>query len=305
MKKLVKLLVIAVALVFVAASCQKEGIYKPKQKIDRIYYSSKYVTEVYDYYTDTWDRNVETTGKYVQEVWKWDGNLLKGIEFYNESGYLNYTENYAYDGKRLNKIYWADDEYCLVEYEGNKISYIREYVEGEEYMVYEFKHDGKKISEFTMTYNDVDYKNSHSLATIFRLFIPNMDSKSVDKIMNKIAQASARKSMEYTFVLDWMGDNVHHLTCDMGADRSSVEYSYDQKINPYFGLFDASEYEPVMYLSKNNVVHYTQFADDEIDEVDYNFTYTGNYPETKSYTYKYNSDDYRTSTTYTLTYEYK
>lgn len=72
-------------------SCNKEGEFNPKNKIDRIYYSSSHKSEIYEngYWETEYTNN---TPKHVCEIWNWDGNVLKSISHYYSDGELLYTE---------------------------------------------------------------------------------------------------------------------------------------------------------------------------------------------------------------------
>ena len=96
MKKTILLgAILVLGLFFV--SCEKEGQYTPKNKIDRISYSSSTTFQMY--LNDVWnDVGTSTVSKYVSEIWNWDGKMLKSITHYNDKGELMYTENYEYDG---------------------------------------------------------------------------------------------------------------------------------------------------------------------------------------------------------------
>lgn len=305
MKQLVKLLVIALALVFVGASCQKEGVYNPKQKIDRVYYSEEVITEEYDSYDGTWDREVETVLKYVKEVWHWDGNLLTSIDFYSQSGDLFYTENYSYDGKRLTRVSWGGSGYYDIAYDGNELSSISLMSGTTLETLFEFDHEGGKISEIEVTTYDSDDKADVALRSICRFFMPDMNSKCVDQFVAMAKKANETKeSYTYKIGLEWIGNNVHRMVTDYGPYRYSTEFSYDSKLNPFYGMFDFDEFTFTDMFSKNNILSETSFYEDEIEEATYQYNYSGNYPTTKTQSSKYESSTYKRSTTSTYYYEY-
>lgn len=115
---------------FVAASCEKEGVYNPKEKISKIYYSDSY-TITFDDPAYTAYNQTGSTGKYAKEVWKWDGKLLKSITYYDEDGDFEHSDVFHYNGKRLSEIrsHWDGDwNYSYVfEYKGKFITSIKEY----------------------------------------------------------------------------------------------------------------------------------------------------------------------------------
>ena len=66
MKKL-GLVIIAIVMIFVFNSCEKEnlGIFNPKKKISKIY--------------------AETNGHYLREQWTWNGEQLQQIQYFKKT----------------------------------------------------------------------------------------------------------------------------------------------------------------------------------------------------------------------------
>lgn len=290
MKNLCKLFVIAAVLIFVVASCEKEGVYNPKKKIDRVYYS--FNNNGYTYY-------ISNTDKYVKEVWNWDKNVLKGISFYDLDGMLEYVENYSYDNKnRLSEISWGGNGKYTLTYDGKHLSRI-EYIKGssvEEVM--EVSYDGKRLAEIKITDFDSDSKAAPMSPAIFRFFLPNLDEQSTARLLDKINTAKAAKAAEsYIIKFEWDGKNIKKITEEMGPYRYTMEYTYDNMSNPFKGLFDFDEFTMLENFSDNNVVKETAIYDNEISEYTYCYTYDGKYPTTKTY----NANEY----SYTYYYEYK
>ena len=291
MKTLCKLFTIAMALLFVMASCEKDGVYNPKKKIDRIYYS-------FSSSEDSW----MNTGKHVKEIWKWDKNLLKSITYCDENGEPMYTENYAYEKKRLSEITWGKNgKYTLI-YDKKHLARI-EYYSGntlEETMV--FSYDGKHLSEIKITNFDSKSVSAPMPAAIFRFFLPNFDEQCATQLLNRINTAKKTKSNEsYTIKFEWDGKNIAKTIEDWGSNKYTNSYSYDNKKNPFKGLLDFDEFTYTEVYSANNVVKEITTYENEIDEYTYVYTYDGKYPVTKSYTY--HDDDF--SYSYTYYYEYK
>lgn len=307
MKK-ITLLVAVMALGLFFVSCNKEGQFTPKNKIDRVCYSDSYKYEVYD--NGYWNvQSQGSTSKYVKEIWNWDGKLLKSISYYNEDGDLRYTENYEYDGKRLVSISWGSAGRYTFTYNNGKITSIDGY-EGTEKMVsYVFAHKGGKITEIKVT--NYDAKKGASIPTAanaLRFFIHSADMQSFDEMMARMAAKMTAKDIDsYIIQLDWDGSNISEMTYLEGSYKETIEYKYDNKVNPYYGLFDISEYDGIQILSKNNVTRYV--ADDSDNshwENDYVYTYDGKVPTMQTSTYNRNFDsDYRYSSTTIVYYEYK
>lgn len=306
MKKFTLLVaVLALGLFFV--SCNKEGQFTPKNKIDRVCYSgsSKYEVYVGGYWNT---ESSSTTSKYVQEIWDWDGKMLKSISHYNSSGNLSYTENYEYDGKRLASITWGDADRYTVSYENGKISSIDGYAGTEKMVSYVFSHEKGKISRITVT----DYgakKSGFSPLPVnaLRFFIQSADIQSIGETMAKFSSKMNTKDIEtWTIDFEWDGKNVSKVTYLEGAYKETCEYKYDNKLNPYYGLFDISEYDALDILSKNNVTRYV--ADDSENdhwERDFIYTYDGKLPTMQTCSYSNNYGDYRYSYTNITYYEYK
>ena len=305
MKKLT-LLVAVLALGIFFVSCNKEGQFTPKNKIDRICYSDSYKYEVYD--NGYW--NIQSQGntpKYVKEIWNWDSKLLRSISYYNTDGDLRYTESYEYDGKRLNSISWGSAGRYTFTYDKGKISSIDGYDGTEKMVSYVFTHKGSKISEIAVTNYDAK-KGALIPSNALRFFIHSSDMKTFEVMMAKIADRMNTKDIAtYTINLEWDGNNISKMTYLDGSYKETVEYKYDDKVNPYYGLFDISEYDGVQVLSKNNVTRYVaDDSDNDHWENDYVYTYDGKVPTMQTSTYVHNfGNEFRYSSSTIVYYEYK
>jgi len=270
MKKVILLVLMAVSgLVFV--SCKKEGIYSPKNKIDKIYYSANTTNEIYENGRWIVEANAETP-KHLSEVWNWDGKLLKSIAYYSSTGALNYTERYEYDGKRLVSITLEDGDRYVINYEKDKISSIILFANSQKAASFVFTHDKEKVSKITFTDHGVWLKGK-----------------------NKCLPIST-------------GNNVSKMTYVAGADTYKTEYTYDNKLNPYYGLFNFNELAYDQVLSKNNVVRSIgSDPDNNYDERNYIYTYDGKRPtmEASSSVDVYDNGHRRNTYSYVYYYEYK
>ena len=305
MKK-ITLLVAVLALGLFFVSCNKEGQFTPKNKIDRVCYSGSYKYEVYDgsgWYT----QNSENTSKYVKEIWNWDGKLLKSISYYNSEGELSYTENYEYDGKRLVSISWGTASRYVLNYEKGKIATMEAFNGTEKEFSAEFTHENGKITNIKCT--DYDNKSSARLLplNVFRFFIPDADMESIAQCMANIQERMNTKAISsYDIKLEWDGKNVSKVTWQEGAYWETNEYTYDNKLNPYCGLLDMSEYGVTDMLSKNNITRRVyRDADNDYKERDYIYTYDGKVPTMQTCSYTNTYDYYRYSYTDIYYYEYK
>ena len=286
MKKITLMVaVLAMGLFFV--SCNKEGQFNPKNKIDRIGLSATVNYEVLS--NNVWtNQGTQEISRYASEIWNWDGKLLKSISHYNTAGELSYTENYEYDGNRLSKIQWGNSWYYTFEYEKGKISTIDEYNGTEKKVSYVFTHEKGKISRITVTNYDASKGASEPMPmNAFRFFIPNANFEAFMEMMGKMYSEMNTKSIEtWTIDFEWDGKNIKKMTYLSGNYTAKYNYEYDNKYNPYCGLFDISDYDYGMVMSKNNITRLVaDNSNNEHVERNYVYTYDGKVPEMQTCTY--------------------
>lgn len=307
MKK-ITLIVATLALSLFFVSCNKEGQYTPKNKIDRVCYSSTGKYEEYQngYWTTT---GSYSTDKYVGEIWNWDGKLLKSISYYTTDGNLSYTENYEYDGKRLVSVSWGTAGRLSLNYDGAKISSIEAYDGTVKSAEWTITHTGSKISNIKIT----EFENKRGTINSFpinmcRFFIPAPSVETFVEMLGRAQQhnMNTKEIYSYDLELEWDGDNVKTIKFIDGVYTETQEYTYDDKINPYCGLFDLSEFGTNEVLSKNNVTRMTYLdSDNDYGEANYVYTYDKKLPTMRSYSRVYTYDDERSSYTDNTYYEYK
>lgn len=315
MRKIFLLSTIVMACLLVV-SCNKEGVFNPKNKIDRIYYSYSTKYEVDE--QGHWETiNISNMPKYVSEIWHWEGNILKSISHYAYDGELRYTENFEYDGKRLISISsWDGEDRTIINYEKGGISSIDCYSYNERYASYEFSHDKGKISSIRTTFFSLE-KTAVSPFSVnaLRFFIPAINPDNIIKAMAKKSGKKDSKGIIETSTMkfEWSGKNVSKITFTYSDDEIpyTYEYIYDEKLNPFYGLFNIGEDDwNLLSLSKNNVTREFYREDDYYVEYNYTYTYNGKVPTSKSHTdihtYTNTYNDYcRDTYTDTYYYEYK
>lgn len=299
MKKIAKLFFIACGLLLIAASCEKEGVYNPKQKISKVYWSQKINWQNGDY---------EDIEKHLSEVWNWEGNQLRSIQYYDEDGdWYGTEEYYYYANDRIYSINWQEPgelisnlEYKF-EYDGKKLSVINYYYDNDLIVQYEVSHQNGKISQIKYTYMDYNKKAIAMSPTFFRIFLPEMDAKTAKKLANKLNE---RKSETSIIRFKWSGKNISQVIWGEEADAPFNEFTYDKKINPFKKFFDTDAVDeldfPVLN-SQNNVVKCSTNYGSDVEELEYIYTYDGDYPIAKSYTERNSS----VTTTYNEYYEYQ
>ena len=307
MKKITLLAAVFVlGLLFV--SCEKEGQYTPKNKIDRISFSQGITYQVYanDVWTDIASSN---TSKYVSEIWNWDGKMLKSITHYNDKGELMYTENYEYDGKRLVSVSWGTAGRYTISYDKGKISTIDGYNGTEKMITYVFSHENGKVTKIAVTDYDAKKAATNPLPiNIFRFFIPNANIRSLKEMMASIQSNSDTKEIEsYDINFEWTGNNISKMTMLKGAFTTTANYTYDNKTNPFYSLFDISEYSYLQIMSKNNVTRMVAENSNNVhEERDYIYTYEKDIPTMQTCSYKMADGEHaRYSISDIYTYEYK
>lgn len=291
------------------SACTKEGVYKPGKKITKIYRSSSSHSEYYRDWEGTWESYDSETPKYLREKWKWDGKLLKSIERYDSDGDYRYSLDFKYDGKRIEKIEQDnDDAYVEYKYDGRKLEKIVYYEDGEIEIEIEVEHDGSKISELEYSY----YDNKKGLSRIddlmdisMRMFLPNEETAL------RVADIAKKKSKggveTYKISLEWDGNNISEMVVKEESYKSTYKFEYDDKKNPYKGfVYELLDDIPYLFGSKNNVTKVTSSNNEsnEKNVENYRYSYDGNWPVKKTYSYSENSDTYRYSSTSTTYFEY-
>ena len=279
MKRLISLTATLMVLTIFITSCQEDGVYNPKKKIEKIYLS----------YGDD---------KILTETWTWDKNLLTKVAY----GAGRIYDVYEYDGKQLSKVtaYVGDKEgYSYVfTYEKSKLLKIEEILNGKVYETITVEHDGKKIVKMTLKFVEDDYKNIKSVrnnktfTTIMRNFLPQ-------PIIDKIIESSMRKANDYESIVEFVydGDNVSKITMKEDDDYSiSMTYTYDDKLNPFYNnLYISGESDAVGAFSKNNPLTsmVTEIYRGEKFEsnITYSYVYDGKFPTEVTCIYKYDEDD--------------
>ena len=290
MKNLKFILVIAL-MCAVAVSCTKEGQFNPKKKISQISNSESYKYEVWN--GNSWEVEDEDNSNYVSQRWNWNGNVLEGIDFYSSDGTLDYSEKYTYKGKQLSTISWGGSGRFELVYEKGKLSSI-DYYSGSSLLVsYVFTHDGSKISKITVNSYDAKATVEHPLPS----WLLNVPARDFMK--------ASRDNSSYEYEFEWDGNNVKRLTYLAPDEREDYYFSYDNKLNPLYGLWDTEEFDFISIMSKNNVTRLEYTSDGETHVNNYSYTYDGKYPATMTRTYISSSSTYRYTFTETTFYDYQ
>ncbi len=278
MKKITWLLTVFV-LVFAFTSCNKEGKFSPKKKIDKIYY----------------EQNNSNQGRTLSEMWHWNGKQLQSIDYYS-NGALYSTNNFTYTKGRITRIDdYKNSEYVEFIYDGGKLSKCSRYYEGKLIDECVFKHKGNKIvsiSETYFYYYKQENKDLKIVSNPLRFVLSESIVRVLDK--NRAKAADSKGSQTYTTDIEWDKDNISKVKVVDGNVIEEGKYTYDKKNNPFYGMLD--EYFDHSYFSKNNEISatFTDYYEGEVSTsvTNYTYTYDGNYPIVKHAVYDYESWTY-------------
>lgn len=220
---------------FAFTSCQKDGMYKPKKRISKIYTSK-----------DGGDR-------ILQETWKWDGKVLTSITLNDDDA----TINFNYDKKQLTSL-TSGDQKIIYTYDGNLIDKITFMDGNEEIASYTFKHDGKFITGVDAVIDNGYLKSSRLIDVAFRDIDPTIAETQVAQF--KACQAEAKGLYKYSDVYEYDHKNLVTLKRhDNNNNDFTYTYTYSDNLNPFYHLLtpeglgdDVTGYG----LSKNAVASY-------------------------------------------------
>lgn len=303
-----------------AASCTKEGVFNPKEKIVKIS-EMALSTETSDIASTT-ITTTDTTPKHVSQEWKWDGKLLTTITDYSfdrnilTGAYetsVNSVMTLSYDGKQLIKVADATGkDYTEYTYDGSKLVKMTSYEDGELFSTAEITHDGKKIAKVVITFNNAASKNAGNVTRFAMSSI--LPTKTV---LDKVCAVKAKESLPPTETLTFTYDGKNVSKIDMvyvyeGEDARNVtlEYTYDKNKNPFCGLYAGIGEGGFSALNENNVLTeketstyvYGNSTRTYTSTNNYKYEYEGKFPTSVSYTNR--GEDNSWSKTYTTFYEY-
>lgn len=253
------------------SSCKEDGIYDPKEKIDKIYV--KY-----------------NSNKYLSEDWTWKDNKLKTIAYYSSDGDLASTDRFSYNDKRLIQVDNHEEEISMrYNYDNSdrllKASFSEDGILS---IVYEFEYDGSKISDIHVTLydEDMDFKNS---SNILRFILPEPSLKYINKILKKTV---TRKNSKAEIDLIWEGDNISEMAYTIGNYSERSTFEYDDKSNPFRNFlgvyFEENLFEHGNFACENNITKITfsesyNGVSSTTDMENITYTYDGKFPTTRSY----------------------
>ncbi len=310
MKKTTTILcVLCVAALF--SACQKEGVYTPSKKIDKI--TCHYV-----------DANVDNVGEStITQQWTWNKNgTVKEIKTDNGVTYkFTYIKK-----KRLVRVDIIQSlGQCHYEYiyEGETLKETRFYMNEsswEEAEIYSFTHTGKKITGIDyvamIRYFDSSSEVAVGMFSPMQCVLPEDVVGLMEKEQKEVAKKCAAKGeaeVGIHYDLTWSGGNVAKIEWDFSGESFGVEgpihavanYTYDHKKNPFRNFLLGDTYDVNLnafqtgcFANKNNVVKMDVTYDKpNISSYsnEFEYDYKGGYPVSKR----------ETTGSYSETFEYK
>lgn len=237
MRKL-NVLFVVVAFVSVFCSCNKErlGEFRPELKIARIY--------------------DEAQGHYLREQWLWNGNQLSRIDFYKQSGDVDYSQEYIYDGRRLQRIE-TDDLHSDFVYKGKTLTGIETYYGDQLQDTYAFTYKKNRLDHLSITKNS----KSASGSSLLDLFVPGFDCRA--------AESPSPKGDDYDYSsaevdFNWVDDDIRSVKMTIRYPDKELKrvysYVYDDGVNPKMNFFSLLADHQLMnnnpenlFCSKHNV----------------------------------------------------
>ena len=250
----------ACALVFAFSSCEKEGVFKPKERISKIFVK---------------DNNGNPQ---LSQTWVWEKGLLSSISTVGGG-----TIHFNYDGKVLSSITAGDDVISFT-YDGKKLEKMTYKEDGETEAEYEFTHDGKRIVTIKATMDNAFALSADAslLQSAFNFIAPQLAESQVSQLA-VAAKSQGKGIYTYTDQLTYDGMNVVSVKRHDSDDHNYTwDYTYTSYANPFYHLLAGGSDIVGFGLSKNATSGY-HYADDYITSrvIDMEITYPsvdGKYP---------------------------
>lgn len=311
------------AMVGLMVSCQKDGVFSPKNKVSKIY---REYQEIRD------GQTVNSMSKTLYNVWNWQDDKLVSID-YMSGGQVSYTETYTYDGDHIVSAactYEGSTEVFsnqVMTYDGSKLVKIEYFSRGTLTSTYTFTHKAGKIVQMDITYPEgtSDPYLDKSMPAMVRMMMPDMHTAD---IIERTASKAITYTYSMTYKFSYKGSNVSKIEIadirtrtennieEVYTDTEIIEYSYDGKSNPFYELISSSGPQ---VLSKNNVLQASETSKTTRTEngelvqesnylkpnvTDYTYTYEGDKPTVQTGTNTYTSGSTTYSYITTMYYEY-
>lgn len=300
MKRYIVLFCTAILLPLLFTSCKKdkvdqqeeepiqEGVYNPQKKIDKVFSEWRMIGQVLSEETNTWETVDYGESESYSEAWQWNGDLLESIRYYRD-GEEYRRAVFSYQNNRISSISETDDITAwrnltyYYSYDGDKLSSIRAFQGSTLVEDYQIIHTGNKITRILF------FENYSSTKDFDNIFLPC--PTAVRSVLGRIRtlMKSKHESKDYScsgaLDLQWVGNNIVRasVTEDFEGDHWVVEYTYDTKVNPYYGMLFEYGHDGYrdMFTSQNNILteKCTYLESEGVAWCDeYSYTYNGEWP---------------------------
>jgi hypothetical protein len=234
-----------VTIILLSGGCKKrEGVYKPKEKISKIYYEEIEADKV-------------VVPKKLKETWTWEKKKLTKIELAER-----FTLNFSYDNKnRVSKIEGGKGLMKFY-YEKKYLDKIEITADGMSITMTVSDRKDDKITKLTCETQSLGKSTKSAAAElaqlnpVINLFFSNAIANAV---LSDISETKMHKAGTTTIVYEYTysGNNITEIKETEGATETVFLYSYDDKKNPYYkSLYYLQGGESITGLSENNIVTY-------------------------------------------------
>ena len=285
-------------------ACQKEGKYKPEQKISKIYE---------DLYVSSWNEemgmwDIVKYPKQMTEEWIWKAGKLSEINYWGlYNGIMTFwgTDYYFYKNGRLDRIEYDDEsDYTKISYNGSKYDKFEYFIDDILWFSADFSYENDKVSKIVV---EQKYVPEYTIPkrNPFSSFIPkefismmNADLKKTEK--GVMWETPRQQTVYYTYD----GDNIKEIKVEIDRfygyeifETKSWVFnylSYDNKQNPFYKKADMNfweiDYYNVNYVtSKNNPLE-VSIEFQRSPDIIYSYKYENDFPvevEEKQDTYTF------------------
>ena len=269
-------------ILLLTAGCQKEGVYQPKKKISKVYIGFP-----------------NSPGeKKLYQTWKWDGNLLKSISFYEDEAEMQFE----YKGKQLRSItsFGKYNQYYLFHYDknGKRLDSLDVYADNlslnpnvRHYAHYDFSHNEEGlISGYEEVVYDTGpywYKNKDELGMVLQCAIPGLPELAAHHLAAPKSEnkGDAYVMDTYSVSFSYIGNNLSecHILQNNTFD-GHYKFTYTDHQNPFYKFFNFSDFSYDSYstnLAKNCYYEELYLPDPSYDyyaEIEYEYEIEDGFP---------------------------
>ena len=253
-------------------SCQKDkiGVYSPKKKIQRIYYSSAY------------------SDKEPFQHWEWNGDKLNSITHYSDYDLKSDTwiENFTYENNRVTRVdNYTYSEYITYDYDGDHLKTATMFYRNAIACTWTVNYDGDKINKLTGTFYDMKKGSAALHLNPLSHLLPPTVCARVAKCEQQMAQQRHEdETYTFTLLLTWTDDNISKIVFTGDGEYMDFLLQYDDKNCPWYGFMgDLEDY------FVNFTAGHTGFTKHNVTSM---IITEDNYTDTICYAYQYDSDKY-------------